>query len=144
MPTYSSLARAPLKRARCCRKDLGIEKYVHFLGVRDDVPKIMAFLDLFMFPSLYEGLGIAVIEAQAAGIPIIASEAIPPEADLHFGLLHRPLAAGFKVWSDTATSLLRKAPVPEWDVRRRALTRSGYDIRTLANCLQRIYLGAGV
>lgn len=50
---------------------------VRFLGHRDDVPEILAAADLFVFPSLYEGLPGAVIEAMALGLPIVAAD-IPP------------------------------------------------------------------
>jgi glycosyltransferase involved in cell wall biosynthesis len=47
---------------------------VSFLGHRDDVPDVLAAADLFVFPSLYEGLGGALIEAMALGLPIVASD----------------------------------------------------------------------
>ena len=47
---------------------------VRFLGHRDDVPELMAAADVFVFPSLYEGLGGAVIEAMALGLPVVASD----------------------------------------------------------------------
>ena len=54
---------------------------VLFLNSRTDVPEILTQVtDLFIFPSLYEGLGLAVVEAQAAGLPIICSNTIPNEA----------------------------------------------------------------
>lgn len=46
---------------------------VRFLGARDDVPEVLASLDVFAFPSLFEGLCVAVIEAQAAGVPVVAT-----------------------------------------------------------------------
>lgn len=54
-------------------KNLGISQLVKFLGVRHDVPALLAQVDLFVFPSLWEGLGIAVLEAALAKVPIIAS-----------------------------------------------------------------------
>jgi len=51
-----------------------IEEQVKFLGVRFDVPELLVRADLFVFPSLWEGLGIAVLEAAAARLPIIASK----------------------------------------------------------------------
>lgn len=54
---------------------------VKFLGIRDDVNKLLQAMDVFVFPSLYEGLGIALVEAQAAGLYCFASqEMVPKEA----------------------------------------------------------------
>ena len=59
----------------------GLRKRVQFLGHRNDVPEILAAADLFVFPSLYEGLPGAVIEAMAVGLAIVASD-IPPHREL--------------------------------------------------------------
>jgi glycosyltransferase involved in cell wall biosynthesis len=59
----------------------GLAGRVRFLGHRDDVAEILAAADVFVFPSLYEGLGGAVIEAMALGLPIVASR-IPPMLDV--------------------------------------------------------------
>lgn len=53
--------------------EAGLKERVRLLGYRDDVPDLLAAADLFVFPSLYEGLGGAVIEAMALGVPVIAS-----------------------------------------------------------------------
>ena len=58
-------------------KRLGLENDVKFLGVRDDIPELLQIMDVFVFPSLYEGLGIVLIEAQAASLPIVTNRAIP-------------------------------------------------------------------
>ena len=60
---------------------------VLFLGRRSDTAELLMALDIFLFPSRYEGFGIALLEAQATGLPSIISEAIQPEADLHLGLV---------------------------------------------------------
>lgn len=59
-----------------CR-DNGIADRVHFLGMRSDVPDILAALDLFVFSSLHEGLPVAVSEAMLAGVPMIVSDIEP-------------------------------------------------------------------
>jgi glycosyltransferase involved in cell wall biosynthesis len=56
-------------------RDLGVGSYVKLLGFRHDVMGIMKASDIFVIPSLYEGLSIAMIEAMACGLPIIASNA---------------------------------------------------------------------
>ena len=55
-------------------RDLGIESYVKLLGLRHDVMGLMQACDLFVMPSRYEGLSLAMIEAMACGLPIIASD----------------------------------------------------------------------
>ena len=55
-------------------KELGIEHQIHFLGFRKDVYKISSAADLFLFASLQEGLPVAIMEAMACGLPIIASK----------------------------------------------------------------------
>jgi glycosyltransferase involved in cell wall biosynthesis len=57
---------------RLCNQ-LHLQGHVRFLGHRQDVPDLLAASDVFVFPSIYEGLGGAVIEAMALGLPIVAS-----------------------------------------------------------------------
>lgn len=54
--------------------DLRIEKAVSFLGLRNDVPRLLPALDLFVLPSLSEGLSIALLEAMSTGVPVLASK----------------------------------------------------------------------
>jgi glycosyltransferase involved in cell wall biosynthesis len=69
---------------------LGLTDKVIFAGTRSDVPRLMlGAMDVFLFPSLHEGLGLVLIEAQAAGLPCILSNAIPEEADLVQPLMNR-------------------------------------------------------
>ncbi|KKR48837.1 MAG: Glycosyl transferase, group 1 [Candidatus Magasanikbacteria bacterium GW2011_GWC2_40_17] len=65
----------PLKKElQTQAQNLGIEKQVKFLGTRHDVPELLAQADLFAFSSIFEGLGIAVLEAAVAKLPIVASK----------------------------------------------------------------------
>jgi glycosyltransferase involved in cell wall biosynthesis len=54
-------------------RELGLSKNIHFLGSRRDVPDLLAASDLFVLPSLWEGLPMALVEAMAAGIPVVAT-----------------------------------------------------------------------
>lgn len=75
-------------------RQLGIEDKVLFLGVRTDINNLLMAMDLFLFPSLYEGMPNAIIEAQATGLPCIISDSITKEADItglvSFISLNRP------------------------------------------------------
>lgn len=91
-----------------CREILkreGVLERVHFLGSRTDVNEILPCCDLFYMPSVFEGLGIVIIEAQAAGLPCIASDTVPKEANC--GAVHYiPLNAEMQVWTKTMSDVL--------------------------------------
>lgn len=60
-------------------KAYGLEDDVKFLGVRDDIPDLLNIMDVFVFPSHFEGLSVVMIEAQAAKLPIVASDFLTDE-----------------------------------------------------------------
>ena len=64
-----------IKRKVNCLK---LDNHVTFLGVRDDVFSLMQAMDIFVFPSIFEGLGIVLIEAQATGLPCFTSNKVVP------------------------------------------------------------------
>jgi len=53
---------------------LGVEKNVLFLGLRQDIPRILAMIDVFVLPSLSEGLSMAILEAMISGKPVVATQ----------------------------------------------------------------------
>lgn len=78
---------------------------IHFLGSRNDVAEIINCCDIFFMPSIFEGLGIVNIEAQAAGLPCLVSDAIPIEADCG-GCKFLSLIENHQVWVNTLNDLL--------------------------------------
>ena len=114
----------------------GLEESVVFAGVRSDVQRLYHAMDVFVFPSLYEGLGIVVIEAQAAGLPCCISSSVPKEAILTTKLAQqRPLRDGAKVWADWIVSRKNE---PRVDTIA-AIRQAGYDISTTTAWLQYFY-----
>lgn len=92
----------PLKDTLRQRAELlGIGERIIWAGSRADVARLMlGAMDAFIFPSHFEGLGIALIEAQAAGLPCIVSDVIPEEACVAAELVERlPLSAGVDAWA---------------------------------------------
>lgn len=76
-----------------------LENEVVFLGVRKDIPKLMKVFDVLIMPSLFEGLGGVVLEAQAAGTPCVVSNSLPKEVDMGLNLVDTvPLSASKEVW----------------------------------------------
>lgn len=114
---------------------------VHLLGWREDIPEIMAGLDVLLLPSHTEGLPITVLEAQAAGTPCLCSKAVPPEADLGLGLVWRlPLDQGLSPWLAALSEALQ-TPRPAWRDREQRFVATGYDAASVARRLEAIYLG---
>src|SRR5207249_2667784 len=68
-------------------EDLNISKKVRFMGVREDINRILQAFDVFIFPSLHEGLPVSLIEAQATGLPCLISDSISQEVDLGLNLI---------------------------------------------------------
>lgn len=90
-------------------KQDGIHENIRFVGVKENISTMLQSMDVFVFPSLYEGLGLVLLEAQASGIPCLVSEAIQPEADLHIGLVLKLfLADGAEVWGEKILEIANK------------------------------------
>lgn len=120
-------------------QELGIAEHVRFLGVRSDVADLMQAMDMFVLPSLYEGLPVTMVEAQAAGLPCIISDKVPSECILTEGLVDvMPLSASPDAWVE---KILAKRAIPRTD-RRAEIAAHGFDITTEAVKLQEFYLKA--
>lgn len=85
--------------------EYGITDRVCFTGQRKDIPELMHCADLFLFPSYFEGLGIVMIEAQAAGLPCVASNGVPSLANCGGAVYHR-LDDSPASWADTVCKIL--------------------------------------
>ncbi len=117
----------------------GLASHVRFLGIREDIPAILSAGDLFLFPSLFEGLGNVVIEAQLAGLPCLVSDTVPREADIGIGTVrYLPLADDDPAWA-SAMAELKGMAIPDRDSRHAALKNAGYDIHDAARLLEGIY-----
>lgn len=128
-----------LDSARMQAQTLGIADQVRFLGIRGDVAELMQVMDVFVFPSLYEGLPVTMVEAQAAGLPCLISDRVPTECILTNGLVDiLPLSAAPDVWAE---KILEKRSIPRID-RRAEIAAHGFDITAEAVKLQEFYLNA--
>ena len=114
----------------------GISDKVRFLGVRSDVAELMQAMDVFLFPSLFEGLSLASVEAQAAGLQVLISDGVPIECK-KTPLVHvMPLSASAESWADKVTEL---AGIPRQNTCQDIID-SGFDIKENAKWLQNFYL----
>ena len=123
--------------------DLGLSEVVYFVGRRDDIHRWYQAMDLFLFPSLWEGLGMVLIEAQASGLPCITSENIPVGAKVTDSMLQINLAEQDR-WIEemerveqTSKEISRKE-VSQYNIS--LIDACGYSISTEADKLRELYL----
>ncbi len=88
-------------------KEGGLDQKIRLLGVRSDVARLMLGSDLLLFPSLAEGMGMVVVEAQAAGLRALASDTTPRECVVIDGMVKfLPLGESSKRWAEEALRLI--------------------------------------
>lgn len=114
--------------------ELGLNEKVVFTGGKDNVSYYLNAFDVFVMPSMHEGLGIAAIEAQANGLECVLSTAIPQEADLT-GVSFLNLDEPVENWADALESL-PKVHHSEYNER---VIDSGYDIHTVGREITNFY-----
>lgn len=116
---------------------MGIKDKVIFTGVRSDVNQLMQAMDVFVFPSLYEGLPVTMIEAQAAGLPCIISDCVSEECVVTTGLVTSvSLDESPKVWAEKILQQSKKVK----ENHTCEIEKAGYDIATSAKELEWFYL----
>jgi glycosyltransferase involved in cell wall biosynthesis len=94
-------------------REAGLSERATLVGDQQDVPTYLSVMDLMIFPSVNEGLGIVALEAQAAGVPVVASDRVPELVMVVPGMVERiPLEHGPKVWAEAVIRYLR---LPRWN-----------------------------
>lgn len=118
-----------------CNK-LNLTKSVRFLGNQDNPNDYLNGMDIFLFPSIFEGFGIVLIEAQCSGLPCIVSETIQPEVDIHQNLIcYSSLSNSNEEWIkkiETALAIKRED-------KSKLIEQSCYNIQNSAKELCKIY-----
>lgn len=108
---------------------------VHFLGIREDIPELLQAIDIILFPSLYEGLPLTLIEAQAAGLKIVASDTVAKEVDLTGLIMFKNLNEPAEKW---AKLILENLDYPR-NNNHKLIVKGNYDINSNAKKLQQLY-----
>ena len=119
-------------------KELGIEGMVIFAGNRNDVPQLLSAMDVFLFPSLMEGLPLSLLEAQCTGLPCVISDAIPEEACLTDLVKCLSLKESPETWAD---AIIKQAVLcRDRTIYPQKIATAGYDIKDNVYWLQNFYL----
>ncbi len=116
-------------------KELGIQDKVIFAGNVTNVQDYLSAMDVFVFPSLYEGLPLSILEVQANGLPCIISDTVPPDVFLTELIHPLSLKDPESKWIDKVLSLKRK-PGNDYSEELKA---SGFDLQTAMEKVYRIY-----
>ena len=115
-------------------KEMGLSDSVIFTGPRTDVSDILSAIDVFVFPSLFEGFGLALLEAEISGAKCFASTEVPEEVNCTGEVKYLPLVKGSDFWAEEI--LLLK-------VKNRRQDRDafwGYDVNCKSTELENIYI----
>lgn len=119
-------------------QSLDLEKNVRFLGIRSDISRLLQAFDVFVFPSLHEGLPVTLVEAQGSGLPCVISKDISQEVDMGAGLISfESLNSSVEIWANHILNAnIRIKNVKPF------IHEKGYDIQKSANWLEKVYLNA--
>ena len=119
-------------------KKLGIADKVIFYGVTDKVEQLLWAMDLFVFPSRFEGLGIVVVEAQATGLPVVCSDNVPDEAVVTDLVQKIKLSNSADVWAE---SILNCQATMDRQAFNEQVRQSGFAVADVADRIEKAYLG---
>lgn len=122
-----------------CREN-GMEEDVLFLGLRPDVPALLAASDIFLLPSLYEGLSISSIEAQCAGLPTLCSDRVTAETGFTDLVSFLPITDP-ALWADAVTETAGRLAPEKRGEYAALVAAAGYNAAASAARLERIYAG---
>lgn len=117
---------------------LGLSESVKFLGSRTDVPELLQAMDIFVFPSRYEGLPGAVVEAQATGLRCLVSDKVSSEIKITDLVEFLSIKKPAKVWADRIVEYSRSGN--ERVSKNDELYKAGYDARVQAKRMEDLYL----
>lgn len=117
---------------------LHINNNVRFLGSRTDVPALLSMFDLFILPSKFEGLPVSLVEAQAAGLPCLASSTITEEVNVTGNIKYLSLDLGSECWEREIVQTATK--VEDRNLYAEKMKNGMFDIVAQSDKLQNLYL----
>ena len=118
-------------------KELNLEKDVLILGTRRDIYDLMQAMDVFLFPSRYEGLGIVLIEAQASGLRCVISDKIPNDGIISSNVDVISLEKNEIYW---AKKIIQYSKGYERKDIKQTVIKSGFDVGSNVKWLENFYL----
>lgn len=117
-------------------KSLGIYNKILFTGTRTDVNRLLQAIDIIVMPSLYEGLPLCLVEAQASGLPLLLADTISRQSKLIDNVVFKSLTDSPKSWGEEAISITSNYQRDDTSI---AIKENGYDIKATTDQLVNIY-----
>lgn len=119
-------------------EEMKLTKNVKFLGSRSDVEQLLQAFDIFLFPSVFEGFPISVIEAQATGLPCLISDSITKEIDMGLGLVQSLSLKNKKLWIDKMQDIYGIHSTRNSKLIS-LISKNGFDIKNSTDYLREFY-----
>lgn len=119
-------------------KRLGVSDHVLFLGVREDISELLLAMDVFVFPSLFEGLPVSLVEAQASGLTCFISDRISSDAVTTDHVQFVPLALGPEHWASRVLSARNVNDRSSTSID--SVSEGGFDVAVQALELEKFYM----
>jgi len=121
-------------------KRLGITKSVLFLGMITNVETVLQGFDVFVFPSIFEGFGMVVLEALASGLKCYVSDSIPKASNVTGTVRYLKLSESVEIWAEQILNTVDYDRENESENAMNAITSHGYNIFHEAGTLRNIYM----
>ena len=114
-------------------KGVGLEKSILILSNRTDIPQLLKAMDVFLFPSKFEGFPVSLVEAISSGLKCVVSDSIPSEAFISNLVIPLNLSESLDSWCNEIMDLNRRGPYKD--------RLEEYDIKSSVRKLEKLYLG---
>lgn len=118
----------------------GLDDFVKLLGIRSDIPQLLAIIDVLLMPSFFEGNPVSIIEAQAAGTPCVVADTITRSIDLGLNLLtFVNLEASPRTWCNEILKAAKESARPTQEDVNASFAQNGYSIEETSKKLLHLY-----
>lgn len=120
-------------------KNKKLSDCVKLLGVRSDIPELMAGADVLLMPSFHEGFPVVLVESQSVGLPALIADSISKEVDLDVNLIKfESLDSDFSIWIEKLLGLTDEK-IMNSNLRKKIIQEKGFDIRSNVKKLSNLY-----
>ena len=119
-------------------KEKQLEEKIKCLGLRNDVPRLLKMADCMLLPSIYEGLPMVAVEAQAIGCFSFLSDVITRQADLGLGLLEYLSIKNASLWAEKIKDFAAGKPIPPSEIKQKMVERK-FDVQANLSAWYQLY-----